>query len=126
MEAWLHEISRAYLDAADTMLVDASVTEGNLFHLGPVVCVKFRGLKGSKKSLEAATETALTSYVATTSQDPRALSDPRVAFAFCYLTAHFGLDLLTEAQVGDLMDFVVEKRRQLVKMTQGAAKGRSP
>jgi len=120
-EAWLQEIARAYLDAADAMIVDPGIKSADLFGLAPHVCVKFRGLKSSKKSLKAATETALTSYVATTGQDPEALSKPHLAFAFCYLTSHFGLDLLTEDQVGELMDFTVEHEGQLVRMIRAGA-----
>ena len=119
-EAWLQEIARAYLDAADAMIVDPGIKSADLFGLAPHVCVKFRGLKSSKKSLKAATETALTSYVATTSQDPKALSKPHLAFAFCYLVSHFGLDLLDEAEVGELMDFVVDHEGEVVKMIRSA------
>jgi hypothetical protein len=115
-EEWLREIARAYLDAADAMIVDPGIKSADLFGLAPHVCVKFRGLKSSKKSLKLATETALTSYVATTGQDPEALSKHHLAFAFCYLVSHFGLDLLEHEAVGELMDFVVDHEKQLVKM----------
>jgi hypothetical protein len=47
------------------------------------------------------------------SQEPRSLSKPHLAFAFCYLVSHFGIDLLTEAEAGELMDFVVEREEEL-------------
>ena len=52
------------------------------------------------------TEAALTSYIATTSEGSGSLTDSRVAFAFTYLTSHFALDLLTEQQVAELMDYI--------------------
>ena len=43
------------------------------------------------------------------------LRDPLAAFAFCYLAAHVGLDIVTESEVERVMDFVVSHHKQLVK-----------
>ncbi len=109
-QAWLDEIRAAYQDAAETMpfgpLVGTLIRESDLFHLAPHVCLRFRGIKRTPSAQKKVTEAALASYVATTSRLPGELADPRVAFAFCYLAAHFGLDLLSQEQVQDIMDWV--------------------
>ena len=48
----------------------------------------------------------MASYIATESKGSGSLKDFRVAFAFTYLTSHFALNLLTEQQVGELMDYI--------------------
>ena len=109
-QAWLDEIQAAYQDAAEAMpfgpLVGVTIRQADLFHLAPQVCLRFRGIKGTPSAQKKATDAALVSYVATTSRLPGELADPRVAFAFCYLAAHFGLDLLSQEQVQDIMDWV--------------------
>ena len=110
-EAWLNEIGRALRDASNAIpfapLVGASFGDAELFHLGPVTALKFRGLRRSKRLLGEITEAALASYVVTTtSEDAGSLTDPRVAFAFTYMASHFALNLLTERQVAKLMDYI--------------------
>ncbi len=46
--------------------------------------------------MEAATEAALSSCVASKEQAGPALDNPRVTFAFCYLAAQFGLNIVTD------------------------------
>src|SRR5262245_22089151 len=52
-EAWLNEIARALRDAAEAIpfgpLVGASFGADELFHLGPVTALKFRGMRRSKR-----------------------------------------------------------------------------
>jgi hypothetical protein len=71
-----------------------------------VTALKFRGMRRSKRAVREITEAALASYVATASEGSGSLTDSRVAFAFTYLTSHFALDLLTEQQVAELMDYI--------------------
>ena len=118
-EGWLREIAAAYADARETIpvgpLVGTDVREQDLFHLGPVVRFKFRGIKRTKKSLQKATEAALASYVANQEREPEVLGSLHLAFAFCYIVAHLGLDLLAEDAAATVMDFVVEHERELVQ-----------
>jgi hypothetical protein len=110
-EGWLSEIARALRDAAEAIpfgpLVGASFGADELFHLGPVTALKFRGMRRSKRIEREITEAALGSYVVVTeSKGAGSLTDPRVAFAFTYLASHFALNLLTEQQVAELMDYI--------------------
>jgi len=122
-EAWLHEIADAYLDAREAIpfgiVVGQSISESELFHMAPAVCLKFRGIRKSERLLQKATDAALTSYVSTRDRVGTVLDVPQVAFAFCYLAAHFGLDLLDEAQVGVVMDYIEKEAGRLVEMTRG-------
>ena len=109
-EDWLQEIGRAFRDASEAIPFGppAGVAFGpsELFHLGPVTALKFRGMRRSRRVVSQMTEAALASFVATTSEDGCALRDPRIAFAFTYLTSHFALGLLTEERVIRLMDYI--------------------
>lgn len=111
--AWLDEIVAAWRDAGETIpfgaLIGVDVTEENLFHLAPAVCLKFRGIEPSEANREQTTQAALTSYVANDGgSGDGALAYPRVAFAFCYLASHFGLDLLDEAAIREIMDYIAD------------------
>jgi hypothetical protein len=129
-EAWLQEIAAAYADAHLAIpfgpLVGAELTENELFHLAPAVCLKFRGLARSKAALERATEAALASYVAMTVRDAKSLarlSSPHMAFAFCYVAAHFGLDLVTEDEASGALDYIARHRKELARKTTGSTTG---
>ena len=114
---WLEEIARGYNDAKETVpfvkLLGRKLKEKDLFQLAPLVCLKFRGLP--EKFEEQATEAALSSYVAMESHNPEVLSDPHIAFAFAYLASHYGLDLVTEGKVTEIMDFIAAERDQFAE-----------
>ena len=120
-DAWLDEIVVAYRDAAEAIpfgpMVDHDMTESDLFHLGPAVCLKFRGLKPSAANIERATDAALSSYVATSDLGDGLLDKPQVAFAFCYIASHFGLGLIGEATASEILDHVAEHADVLAKRT---------
>ena len=68
-EEWLDEIRLAVTDARKTkpfgLLVGQRITDANLFHLAPLVCLKFRGLDHRDEDLrKKVTEGALANYVA--------------------------------------------------------------
>ncbi|MEE4607611.1 MAG: hypothetical protein V2L15_01880 [Desulfobacteraceae bacterium] len=120
-DAWLDEIVLAYRDAAEAIpfgpLVDHDLTEADLFHLGPTVCLKFRGLKLSAANLKRATDAALSSYVATSDLRDDLLASPQVAFAFCYIASHLGLGLIDETSASDILDYIVAHTDILVRRT---------
>jgi hypothetical protein len=102
---WLIEIASAYADAFETLpfmpLVNVAPDESVLFHLAPRVAIKFRGL--SEERAEAATEAALSSYVASREHVGASLDDSHIAFAFCYLAAHFGLEIVGKNVIQEVM-----------------------
>ena len=120
-DAWLDEIVVAYRDAAEAIpfgpRVDHDMTESDLFHLGPAVCLKFRGLKQSAANMRRATDAALSSYVATSELGDDLLDKPQVAFAFCYIASHFGLGLIDEATASEILDHVAEHAGALARRT---------
>jgi hypothetical protein len=119
---WLVEISKAYLDAQETIpfgrLIDHIMTDKDLFHLAPVLCLKFRGIPRSKKRLDKITEAALSSYIATEENVGEVFEIPQLSFAFCYLASHFALDILDENQVSALMDYMEKEYKHLVRLTR--------
>ena len=120
-QAWLEEIAAAYRDAREAIpfgpLVGEKIGPERLFHLGPQVCLKFRGIKPTKKLLKQAIDAALASYVGNQDSLPEVFGVPQLAFAFTYLASHFGLRLLTEQQVDALMQFIEGKEAELVELT---------
>lgn len=119
-EAWLDEIAAAYKDAAEAIpfgpLVGRKITPDDLFHMAPLICMKFRGLGSGRKLRKKATEGALSSYVATQERSPDVFCSPQIAFAFVYPAAHFALDLLEEEDVAAIMDYVEAHRTELARI----------
>ena len=112
---WRGEVVAAYKDALEALplapLVRAKATEHELFHFAPHVAVKFRGLPKSRGNV--AVEAALSSYVA--SNESGNLDEPHLAFAFCYLASHFGLGLISEATVNEVMTFLEATLPELIE-----------
>jgi hypothetical protein len=89
-------------------LIGQPVTDANLFHLAPLVCLKFRGKKLVGREANRVTETALANYVV--SSDPDGVdhgleSKPWLAFAVCYVTAHLALDLVVEKRAEVILNY---------------------
>lgn len=116
---WLNEIVAAYGDAREAIpfgaLTGQNITEGELYHVAPVVCLKVREIPRSEARLKQATDAALASYVATTGLGDGSLEDPRMAFAFCYVASHLGLDLIDEQGAAALLDYLAEHEALLVR-----------
>jgi len=102
---WLKEIKLAIADAADAKpfgpLAGTEVTDADLFHLAPLVCLKFRGRKLKGREADRVTKVALANYVV--NSDPEGVDHgleqrPLMAFTLCYVAAHLALDLLDEQE----------------------------
>ena len=102
---WLDEIRLAIADASDTkpfgVLTGHPITDASLFHLAPLVCLKFRGRKTRGPEAKRVTKTALANYVV--NSDPDGIdhgleTKPMLAFALCYVATHLALDLLDEQE----------------------------
>lgn len=105
---WLTDIGDAYADAAES-------EEEDLFHLGPPVCLKRRGLTLTEEQREEVTEVAIGSYLATKEKHPGVMDNPLAAFTFSYLASHFALDLMTKEQVDIIMTVAEENLSQIQK-----------
>jgi hypothetical protein len=95
---WFKEIKLAIADAREAEPFGESigqpVTNANLFHLAPLVCLKFRGRKLLGREANRVPETALANYVVNSDPDGAdhgLESKPLLAFAVCYVTAHLAL-----------------------------------
>src|SRR3954454_13322858 len=66
-EGWLLEIRLAIKDAREAepfgTLTGERITDANLFHLAPLVCLKFRGRKLIGCEADRVTKVALANYV---------------------------------------------------------------
>jgi hypothetical protein len=113
--AWFKEIRLAIAYARETepfgRLIGQPITNANLFHLAPLVCLKFRGRKLVGREATRVTKTALANYVV--NSDPDGVdhgleSKPLLAFAVCYVTAHLALDLVDEKQSEAILNYCEE------------------
>ena len=114
---WLDEIKLAIADARKTkpfgLLTGQLITDASLFHLAPLVCMKFRGFDSRDVELRRkVTEGALANYVANSDPDG---SDhglearPLLAFAVCYVTAHYVLDLIDDRDAEAVLGYCDER-----------------
>ena len=119
--AWLNEIAAAYRDAHEALpfgqLLGDRMSEEDLFHLGPAVCLKFRSVRNSKSNLKRATDAALSSYVATEEIIGDLFDVPQMSFAFCYVASHLGLGLVSEEQSSEILDHVERNLQTLLRLT---------
>lgn len=117
---WLKEIAAAYRDAEEAIpfgpMAGVTITSKELFHLAPSVCLKFRGMERSKKNVKKVTDAALSSYVATLDTAQEAMTDPQMAFAFCYIASHFGMGLLTDEEANRILEYVEKHLDELRRM----------
>jgi hypothetical protein len=114
-EEWLLEIGLAIKDARKTkpfgLLIGQLITDAKLFHLAPLVCLKFRGRELKGQEAERVTKVALANFVA--NSDPEGIdhgleAKPMLAFALCYVAAHLALDLVNEQDAEAILTYCEE------------------
>jgi hypothetical protein len=109
-DQWLTEIVLAWKDARETKpfarLTGTNLTDADLFHLAPLVCLKFRGRKPTGAEADRVTKGALANYVVNTEKG--LTSNPKLAFALCYVAAHLVLDLVDEQTAAEIMGYCEE------------------
>ncbi len=79
--------------------------------------LKIRGIKTTEDNLKKATDAALSSFVATKESVDNLFEIPPMAFAFCYLASHFGLDLVDNNTLSEAMGYIESKLDYLIKIT---------
>ena len=108
----LKEINLAVADAADAepfgRAIGEPITDANLFHLAPLVCLKFRGKKLKGREADRVIKVALANYVA--NSDPEGVDHgleqrPLMAFTLCYVAAHLALDLVDEQEAEAILTY---------------------
>jgi len=116
---WIDEIAEAYCDAYEAkpfgVFVGQKITEKDLFHMTPSICLKFRRIEGTEANVDRATEAMLTSYAATEGQTEGIVANPHLAFSFGYLASHYGMGLLTEDEVREIMVYLEDNHIGLKK-----------
>jgi hypothetical protein len=112
---WHKEINLAISDAAEAApfgpMAGTEITPANLFHLAPLVCLKFRGKKLTGREAERVIKVALANYVA--NSDPKGTDHglgqrPIMAFALCYVAAHLAPDLVDEEKAQAILEYFEE------------------
>ena len=101
----------------DSLTCSSATPAQVVFHLGPAVCLKFRGMKKTKSNLKKATESALTSYVATKEVVGDLFDIPQMSFAFSYIASHYGFDLIDEYMSTNLLEYIEDNLDELVNLT---------
>jgi len=108
-DQWLKEIRLAWKDAAEAKpFGSVAISDAELFHLAPLVCLKFRGRELTGEEADRVRKTALANYVVNTDSDAQVkslASKPKLAFALCYVASHLVLDLLEEQMAGEILDY---------------------
>src|ERR1700732_2541630 len=109
-DQWLKEILLALKDARETKpfarLTGTKLTDADLFHLAPLVCLKFRGRKLTGKDAARVTEGAVANYGVNAEKGLKA--SPNLAFALCYVAAHLVLGVVDEPTAGAIMGYCEE------------------
>lgn len=112
---WLREIRLAIADACEAkpmgLVIGEPVTDANLFHLAPLVCLKFRGRKLKGREADRVIKVALANYVANSGSDGmnHGLEQrPLMAFTLCYVTVHLALDLIDEETAETVLTYCEE------------------
>ena len=109
---WLKEIKLAIADAAGaepfSRAIGEHITDASLFHLAPLVCLKFRGQKLKGREADRGIKVALANYVA--NSDPEGVDHgleqrPLMAFTLCYVAAHLALDLVDEEKAEAILTY---------------------
>ena len=108
---WLKEIKLAIADAGRRAFCPACRHRdhgANLFHLAPLVCLKFRGKKLKGREADRVIKVALANYIANT--DPDGIDHglehhPMMAFTLCYVAAHLALDLVDEEKAEAILTY---------------------
>jgi hypothetical protein len=106
-DQWLQEILLAWKDAQEATpfarLTGAKLTDADLFHLAPVVCLKFRGRSLAGAEADRVTKGALANYLINAEKGLE--SNPRLAFALCYVAAHLVLSFVDEQTAAEIMGY---------------------
>ncbi|MDQ6999170.1 MAG: hypothetical protein Q9M17_10695 [Mariprofundus sp.] len=121
-EGWIIEIIDAYKDAKAAIpfaeAAGKNISDADLFHMAPLVCLKFRDLLRSEASRTKAKDAAMGSYMANMEAGNRNMHDPVIAFSLCYIIAHYGLGLLDEEKCQNILMLV---ETHLEKITTAVA-----
>ncbi len=110
LDQWLKEIRLAWKDASETKpyahLSGITLTDADLFHLAPLVCLKYRGRKQAGAEADRVLKGALAYYAANAKKGLE--GKPQLAFALCYVTAHFVLHLVDEQTAEEVLNYCEE------------------
>lgn len=89
-------------------LIAEPITDASLYHLAPLVCLKFRGRKIKGREANRVIKVALANYITNTAPngiDHGLEHHPTMSFALCYIAAHLALDLVDEQEADAILTY---------------------
>ena len=107
---WLKEMMEACLDTLQVVssgrIAGKAYDQNSFYRVVAAACLKNRGLEPKGKYLDIAAEAARESYPASLETGANSLKEPHLAFVFCYLTAHFGLELIDDVTINSVLEYM--------------------
>ena len=104
-DQWFQEILLAMKDAREATpfahITGTKLTDADLFHLAPLVCLKFRRRQLTGAEADRVTQGALATYVV--NADKGLESNPQLAFALAYVAGHLVFGLVDEQTAAAIM-----------------------
>lgn len=100
-ELWMPDIAMAFQGAQEFIKSGlAQRQEGNTevypWNLAPLLCMATRGADMDHKLLDQAATMAFSNFLQSYGEEEAVKLPPVLAFAYCYLGAHLGLELVDE------------------------------
>ena len=119
LNQWLLEIHLAWEDAVEAKpfarMTGSNLSDATMFHLAPIVCLKFRGQELTGKEADKTTKSVLANYILNTSPGAAKQyieSNPKLAFAFCYVATNFVLGFVNAQTAKEILDLYEAKQRE--------------
>lgn len=125
LELWVAEIAMAFCGSQQFMklpmlstLADANSMQP--WHVAPLMALGARGLSEREDLLDEAAGYAYSSFEQNFNVDDADALPPSIAFAFVYVGAHLGLDIIDEKRADEIMDLVEANQDALDLMIEKA------
>ena len=110
--AWLDEVRHAFAEASKALplkkLLGNNANPALIPFTAASLCAKYRGIPTSGRAFDQAAEATLASYEASAEYHAKSFEVPEVAFAFCYVASHFCYGLISEAEAGRILGYLID------------------
>lgn len=125
LELWVAEIAMAYCGSQQFMklpMLSTMADANNMqpWHVAPLMALGARGLSEREDLLDEAAGYAYSSFEQNYNVNDADALPPSIAFAFVYVGAHLGLDIIDESRADEIMDLVEANQDALDLMIEKA------
>jgi hypothetical protein len=111
--AWLDEVRSAFADASTALpfkkLLGKNANPAFFPVIASSLCAKYRDVPTSGHEFDLAAEATLASYEASAIYHAKSFEVPEVTFAFCYVASHFCYGLISEAETGRILGYLMDR-----------------